>query len=142
MSYKQYNENFINLKYHQKSHSLIPIQAKSKKDKLKKHNKIKIKGEKGSLEEFNDEQTKDEDVQGTRGQQDDEKPNNIDETGSSQDSNISVLRFRSFVLQISGLDGESYTAIQKILAMDAISDSEESIVNSNRENGLITPLQD
>ena len=140
MSYKQYNENFINLKHHQKNHSLIPIQAKSKEDKLKKHKKIKIKGENCFLEEFNDEQTKDEDVQGTRGQQDDENTNNIDETSSSQDSTISVLRFRSFILQISGLDGESYAAIKNILAMDT--NSEESVLQSSRENCINTPLQD
>ena len=115
MSYKQYNEKFINLKYHQKSRSLNPIRAKSKGEKLKKHNKIEIKGENGFLEEFNNEQTKDEDVKGRHG---DEKQNNIDETASSQDSDISVLRFRSFILQISGLDVESYTAIEKILSMD------------------------
>ena len=165
MSSKQYNENFICLKYPQMSKSLNPSSSKnillkqenkdnksiskftkkhdkkrSKKDIVKNHGKMETKGENGSLEEFNYDQTKDEDVQGTRGQQDDEKPKHIDETGSSQDSDISVLHFRSYILQISGLDGESYTAIEKILAMDTNSD--ESVEQSNRENCLNTPSPD
>ena len=72
------------------------------------------------MDEFNDAQN----MQNTHRQQDDKKQETIDEVGPSQESDISVLRFRSFILEISGLDDDSYTAIERLLAMET--DCEES----------------
>ena len=87
--------------------------------------------ENGSLKELDDYKTKDKDVPDTRAEHDKDKEENIDEVGLSEDSHMSVLRFRSFILQISGLDSTNYRAIERILAMDT--SSEASIIQAAQD---------
>ena len=84
---------------------------------------------KGSLKEYNDDQTNDED--GPVAKQNKDKVEHIEVGSFSDESQMSVLRFRSFILKIDGLDNTNYTAIERILTMDT--NSEESILQAAQE---------
>ena len=102
-----------------------------KKDKLKNHGYTTTTEGTYSLKEFNDNKTMIKDILDTRAEQDNEKEENIDEAGLSEDSQMTLLRFRSFILQISGLDSTNYRAIERILAIDT--SSEGSIIQAAKE---------
>ena len=124
--------------------SLSPIQAKPIKKKthtLQIRNSSVLASEqieqepcfsiKGPFKDHTDDQTNDEDVTNAFAQKDNEKVENNEVCGVSEDSKMSVLRFRSFILKIDGLDTTNYTAIERILTMDT--NSEESIIQAAQE---------
>ena len=140
MSHKQYNEKFMSLMYK----SSNPIQdepIKKKTHTLQIRNISLLAPEhieqepcssiKGYLKEYNEEQTNDEDVTNAFAKKDNEKVENNEVCGVSEDSKMSVLWFRSFILKIDGLDTTNYTAIERILTMDT--NSEESIIQAAQE---------
>ena len=118
MTHKQYNEKFM-IGYNIRT---------EKKDNLKNHGEKTTSEEIALLNVFNDYKSKYEtgpDAQ-TNG-----KEENNEEEGVSQNSQMSVLRFRSFVLKIGGFESTNYTAIERILAMDT--SSEESILQAAQD---------
>ena len=120
-------ENIIEL-------SIAPMKLNNKqeeKDRFKNHGDMNTTEETGSLEELSYDQSKNKDAP-------DEKENeNTKQGGLSEDSSMSVLRFCSFILQISALDSTNYRALEMTLAMDT--SSEESIIQAALDYCQDTP---
>ena len=137
MSHKQYNEKFMTL-MHKSSNA---IEAEPITHTLQIRNLSLLAPEhieqepcssiKGSLKEYNDDQTNDEDLPKALDKQANERVENNNVCGLSKGSKMSVFRFRSFILKIDGLENTNYTAMERIMAMDT--NSEESIIQADQE---------
>ena len=121
MSHKQYNEKFM--------------RANNKTEKIdihKNHRDITTSEEIVLLEKFNDIKNLDETGPVARIEEDDGKEKNNENASVSENSQMSVLRFCSFILKIGGFESTNYTAIEKILAIDT--SSEESIIQAAQDH--------
>ena len=97
----------------------------------KNHRDITTSEEMVLLEEFNDIENLDETGPDARIQENYGKEEINENACVPENSQMSVLRFRSFIHKVGGFESTNYTAIEKILAMDA--SSEESIIQAAKE---------
>ena len=81
--------------------------------------------------ELNDYKSKDETGPNALIEQDDGKEETYEEESLSENSQMSVLRFCSFILKIGGFESTNYTALERILSMDT--SSEEFIIQAAQD---------
>ena len=120
MSHKQYNEKFM-----------ISINKTEKIDNIKIGGDMSTTEEIVSLKQFNDYESKEETGPDSPNEQDEGNEVNSEKAGSSENSQMSVLRFRTFILKIGGFEKTNYRAMERILAMDT--SSEESIIQAAQD---------